>query len=254
MKPLRLSKQFDCIKDLGYKNLVASGCSFTYNNHASASVTWPLYLRDLGGFSQVTDLALPGAGNRHISSSTQWYLENSNLDCNDTLIIVMWSGNDRDDDIISHEHINDYPMRFYYDSTVVTAMSTGAAKQNVGNVSEEYWRLKQQYKTHQSRAIENYLYISGLYHYLKSNQYKFLFLNYLDREVPSRTVDFDIGKHLPDQLKTRLDCMVNTKVENIYKWCIQRDLLDSDDFHPSPDGHLAWTRQVLLPFLSSYKP
>lgn len=254
MTPSAIPKQFDCLIDLGYKNLIASGCSFTYNNHASALVTWPLYLRDLGGFSQAIDLALPGAGNRHIASSTQWYLENNDLDPIDTLVIVMWSGNDRDDDIVSHEHINDYPMRFYYEPTVVTAMSTGAAEKNVGNVSEDYWYLKQKYKTHKSRAIENYLYISGLYHYLRSRQYKFLFLHYLDREVPNRTVDFDIRRHLPSNLKSKLDSMVNTKVENIYKWCIRRDFLDDDDFHPSPDGHLSWTQEVLLPFLSNYKP
>jgi len=253
MKPSEVPKQFDTIINLGYKNLIVSGCSFTYNKHNSFPSSWPHYLRDFGGFDQVTDLALPGAGNYHIATSMQWHLENNHFDVNDTLVVVMWSGNDRDDEIISHEHLNDYPYKFNYDSTVVSAISGGSAARSKGNLSKDFWNTMQDYKTHKSRAVENYLYISGLYHYLRSNQYKFLFLNYLDVSIPSRTVNFDIGEHLPKNLKSKLNSMVNTKVENIYKWCVKRDMLYKDNFHPSSDGHLHWTREILLPFLSNCK-
>ena len=253
MKPSKIPKQFDTKINLGYKNLIVSGCSFTYNDHDSAVTAWPHYLRDLGGFDYVTDLALPGAGNYHIATSMQWYLENNHFDVNDTLVVVMWSGNDRDGEIVSHEHLNNYPFKFNYDSTVVSAVSGGSAAHNGGNLSKDFWNSKQGYKTHKSRAVENYLYISGLYHYLRSNQYKFLFLNYLDLSIPSRTVNFDISKHLPENLRNKLDSMIDTKVENIYKWCVKRDMLYTDDFHPSVNGHLQWTQEVLLPFLSNCK-
>lgn len=253
MNSSKIPKQFDTKVNLGYKNLIVSGCSFTYNNHNSSLCAWPFYLRDLGGFDQVINLALPGAGNQHIATSMQWCLENNQFDANDTLIIVMWSGNDRDDDIVSAEHLNNYPMRFYYNSNVVSAISGGSAENNVGNVSHNFWSLKRAHKTQESRAVENYLYISSLYHYLRSNQYKFLFLRYLNYELPSATLDFDIGKYLPKNLKCKLDHMVNTKLENIYKWSLKRDMLDQDNFHPSPDGHLNWTNEVLLPFLSNCK-
>jgi hypothetical protein len=253
MKPSEVPKQLTTEIELGYKNLIVSGCSFTRNFHKVFSNSWPHYLRDLGGFDQVTDLSLPGAGNYHIATSMQWHLENNYFDINDTLVIVMWSGNDRDDEIVSHEHLNDYPFKFNYDSTVVSAITTGIGYTNKGNISRDFCIQKQKYKTYQSRTIENYLYISGLYHYLRSNQYKFLFLNYLDREIPKRSLDFNIDKYLPKNLKSKLNSMVNTKVENIYKWCLKRDLLAEDDFHPSMDGHLNWTREVLLPFLSNCK-
>jgi len=101
MKPSKIPKQFNTEIDLGYKNLIVSGCSFTRNFRNMVTTSWPHYLRDLGGFSYVTDLALSGAGNYHIATSMQWYLENNTVDINDTLIIVMWSGNDRDDEIVS---------------------------------------------------------------------------------------------------------------------------------------------------------
>ncbi len=43
-------------------------------------------------------------------------------------------------------------------------------------------------------------------------------------------------------------------IENIidpYTWALKNDLLWTDDFHPSPDGHFSWTKYVLLPHLQS---
>ena len=247
-----IQKQFDTVVDLNYKNLVVSGCSFTYNNSDSSACSWPLYLKDLGGFSHVTNLALPGAGNNHIKNSMQWHLENNHYDTNDTLIIVMWSGNDRDDDIVSSASLNNYPFHFYYNDNTASSISGGSGSKNVGNISKDYINQAQMHKTPQSRAVENYLLITGLFHYLKEKQFKFLFLNYIDYTVPSRTVDFDIVPYLPAELQQKYKSMFAKNIDNIYHWCLKRDLLSGkDDFHPSTDGHLGWTREVLLPYLSS---
>ena len=43
-------------------------------------------------------------------------------------------------------------------------------------------------------------------------------------------------------------------MENIidpYTWALKHHFLWTDDFHPSPDGHLNWTKYVLLPHLQS---
>ena len=251
MTPSAVPRHFECAVDLGYSDLITSGCSFSYNNHHTAPVSWPLYLRDLGGFERATNLAVCGAGNRHITASTQWFLELHRPDPATTLIVVMWSGHDRDDDIVSQQLMIPNGHDFSYQPDVVTVYSGGCAEQDSGNAREDYWRLHQKYKTRQSRAVENYLYISSLYHYLRANSYRFVFLKYLDYSLPSRTVDFDIQPYLPLNLQSRWDDMINTDIANIYQWCLRRDLLCDDDFHPSPDGHLAWTRTVLLPYLSS---
>jgi hypothetical protein len=247
-----IPKQFDTVADLKYKNLVVSGCSFTHNNHKSALCSWPLYLRDVGGFSYISNLGLPGAGNRHISNSVQWHLENNHYDPGDTLVIVMWSGNDRDDDIVSSKFLNNYPVSFYYNKDAVSSISGGSGPGNAGNISDDYFRQAQMHKTPESRAVENYLLINGLYHYLIAKQFKFLFLNYVDHTIPHRTVDFDIVPYLPTQLQQKYKSMFTTDVDNIYHWCLKRDLLAEDDFHPSADGHLKWTKDVLLPYLVDY--
>jgi hypothetical protein len=245
-------KQFDTAIDLNYKNLVVSGCSFTHNNSDSIPCSWPVYLRDLGGFDNVANLGLPGAGNNHIANSTHWHLENNQYDNKDTLVIVMWSGNDRDDSIVSIDSLNNYPMRFYYNKHTVTGISGGSAADSSGNISKDYFKLLQANKTHETRAVENYLLVSGLHHYLTAKQFKFVFLNYVDHSVPHRTQDFDITPHLPKELQQRYKSMF-ADIDNIYHWCLLQDLLSKeDDFHPSPDGHLNWTRDVLLPYLTDY--
>ena len=42
-----------------------------------------------------------------------------------------------------------------------------------------------------------------------------------------------------------------TKMTDLHTWALKNDQLTSDDFHPSPDGHLEWTRKVLLPKLQT---
>lgn len=254
MKTRQIAKQFDTEINLGYKNLVVSGCSFTYNNSETGAVTWPYYLRDLAGIDQVYDCSLPGAGNYHICHSTTWALETNNFDPNDTLVIVMWSSHNRDDAIISADSLNNFPMTFSYNDLVVSGISGGNHPASKGNAKISAIKDMDQIKSVGSRTVENYLYVSMLYHYMRQKQYKFLFLDYLDRSIPNRGYDFEICDGLDNNLKSKYREMIEYNIENLYRFAIKNNLLDADDFHPSPNGHLMWIRKHLLPFLkSNYK-
>jgi len=242
-RPL-IKKQFDTVYKIGFKNLIVSGCSFTYNNHNSTATTWPYYLRDLGGFDQLFDCSLPGAGNYHIANSLQWALENDCPPGDDSLVVVMWSGCDRDDYICpSSNDDKKYPFSFNYGDSVISGI-TGGIDGN-GNTIDGLTALGQT-KTLESRAIENYLYINSLWHYLKSSGYKFIFLNFLDSDFPSRTQQFDITKYLPTTIKNQYNSMISD-IPPLYNWALKNDLLCDDLFHPTPDGHLDWSRKILLP-------
>jgi hypothetical protein len=247
-RPL-INKQFDIVQQLRFKNLIVGGCSFTYNNHDSSAATWPYYLRDLGGFDQVLDCSLPGAGNHHIANSLQWALEVERPNPADSLVIVMWSGCDRDDYICPEENIKPYPFKFNYSRDVASGI-TGGSHANAGGNTKAGLSELAKIKTLESRAIENYLYINGLWHYLKNSKYQFVFLNFLDGNLPSRTSHFDITKYLPTPIKNQYNLMF-TKITDPYTWAFKNDQLMSDDLHPSPDGHLNWTRKVLLPKLQT---
>lgn len=247
MKTRNIKRQFENITNLKYKNLIVSGCSFTYNNSEDSSVTWPYYLRDLGNIDQVYDCSLPGAGNYHICHSTIWALENYNFDIDNTIVIVMWSGNNRDDLIVSSDQLNCYPMNFNFTKNASSGISGGNHKDSRGNVPiiNDLTRLK----SLESRSIENYLYITTLYNYMIQKQYKFLFLNYLDQTAPNRGNDFEISEFLSNKLLSRYKSYFTKDIENLYKFSIKRNLLGDDDFHPSPDAHLMWAREILLPYI-----
>jgi hypothetical protein len=245
-----IKKQFDTIHDFGIKNLIVSGCSFTYNNHETSAVAWPYYLKDIGGFDQVLDCSMPGAGNYHIANSLQWAMELANPDPNDSLIIVMWSGNDRDDYICPKTKINNYPFKFNYSDNVATGITGGSHDNASSNTNNKEITVLGKTKTLESRAIENYLIISSLYNFLQNKDYKFIFLDYIDRTLPSRTEDFEIRQYLPADTSNNLDRMV-TKIMTPHNWATKYNLLMDDDFHPSPDGHLNWSQKVLLPKLQT---
>ena len=75
-----------------YKHLVVSGCSFTYEPmNEWYPFAWPSLLAEFTGMT-IDNLAIPGAGNDHISKSLILFLEKKNYNPKDTLVLVMWSG------------------------------------------------------------------------------------------------------------------------------------------------------------------
>jgi hypothetical protein len=229
---------------------VVSGCSFTYNNHETEAVTWPYYLADLMAFEQVWDCSLPGAGNHHIATSVIWNLSESDIDPRDALVVVMWSGNDRDDIIARETSLAPYSVKSWYCPGVVSGI-TGGRVMSRGNLSPPLSTVDV-WKNPASRSVENYLYIDTCAAWLQKRGYRFLFVDYLDRSLPRRNSDFDIRGHLPDWARQQLDDLM-APVQDPYSFCLRRDLLHDDDYHPSVQGHLEWTREILVPYIQTHK-
>lgn len=231
MKTRDIHRTFEPLCNLGYQNLVVGGCSFTYNINNEHSSQWPYYVRDLAAFEEVYDCSVPGAGNQQIATSVQWALETSAFDPADTFIIVMWSGNTRYGKITNlpgHKFVYEYAPNVYW--------NTGL------QINQEPMQAAQ--------SVENYLHVLSLKTYLEHYSYPHIFLNFVDYTIPDRSNSFDIAKHLPDALAERyLSWFANC--ECIYRYCVRNNLLDQDDFHPSSAGHLAWSRDVLVPYIKS---
>lgn len=242
----QLPRCFDSIHDFGLKNLIVSGCSFTYNNNEHLC-TWPFYLRDLGNFQEVLDCSLPGAGNAHILWSMQWAITVKEPDPKDSLVVIMWSGNDRDDLICDATNITDYPFRFDYSKSVSSGISGGSDEDSKGNVGSHEWPVRK-LKSHRSRAIENFLYVSSLHSWLQTRGFRFVFLKHMNSLIPNRTLDFEIKNFLPQSVANKYSDMMDD-VEDLYTWAVKTNQLMEDDFHPTPDGHLSWTKERLLPYL-----
>lgn len=251
MQQLSIKKDFVAENDLGFKNLVVSGCSFTYTSHQSGPpTTWPYYLRDLANISHVFSCAVPGAGNYFISQSTIWGLENKKLLPEQTLIVVMWSGNDREDEIFSYEAIDQFSnFTYQFTDKVCHGLTGSPTRDGDGNTNWFGYKDIHKFKTHESRAVENAIWIIGLKRYLDALNFRSVFVKFLDPIYPNRTQNFDIANFLPDPIKTTYNAVMDP-VQDPYSFCLKRSLLGDDDLHPSPDGHLAWTREILLPYLN----
>jgi hypothetical protein len=188
----------------------------------------------------------------HISNALIWGLENDSLPPDNSLIIVMWSGNDRDDYILPKSAIKpETNTRFLYTANVMSGVTGGSHENAKTNTTlREPLITITNAKSQESRAIENYLIITKTWHYLTNKGYNFVFLNFLDSNLPSRTKHFDIKTYLPKLLCRKLDSMMLNIIDP-YTWCINNNLLADDNYHPNPDGHLTWTREILLPKLRS---
>jgi hypothetical protein len=233
MKIRNTPRVFDTINNLGYKNLLVGGCSFTYNISDNNSSSWPYYIRDKCGFDEVYDCSVQGAGNYQIMTSVVHALETTILDPKDTLIIVMWSGYSRDHDIVGKNVTDDPDYVYNYTGHVNCVINTSHKN-----------------KTLHSRAIENYIYVVLLREYLKSKGYNNVFLNFVEPGMPVRDATFDITKFLPRDLANQFKSMFSP-VENFYKYCVKNNLLQEDDFHPSMQGHLSWAHNILAPALTA---
>lgn len=249
MQKHNIKRNFETTVDLGFKNLVVGGCSFTVtSNGDTVPTTWPYYLRDLASIREVFSCAIPGAGNYFISQSIMWGIETKKLHPDDTLIVVMWSGNNREDEIFSSDAI-DSDSNFVYQFTdkVCHGLTGQATRNGDGNTQWFGYRDIHKFKSFESRSIENAIWKIGLKRYLNGLGYQSIFVNFLNPAFPSRTNDFDIVKFLPDTIKTTYSSIMDP-LQDMYSFCLKKMLLGDDDFHPSPDGHLAWTRDVLLPY------
>ena len=241
-------KTFAVERNLGYQNLIVGGCSFTHNFLKDHIHTWPYYLRDLGGFNCVYDTSCPGAGNNHIQRSIINCIDENNLSAANSLVVVMWSGYDRDDFLVDPKTCNtqDELNNYFYNKQVSLGLTGGLLGDSNLLVSVE--NIKK-IKNHASRALENYIAIRSLETFLKAQNFQFAFCEF---STPGHMKDtnFDPVPLLSKNLQKTFSTLVRTIKPNLGDWAlstIQRN--NGDGYHPDADHHLTWTRNVLLPVL-----
>jgi len=241
-------RTFGVERNLGYRDLIVSGCSFTKNCNPEHVHAWPYYLRDLGGFEKVWDGSCPGAGNNHIARSIVTGIELGDFDPAATLVVVMWSGYDRDDLLVDPKVLNSsQPDHYSYVNNVSLGMTGGLLGD--GNLIVNIENLKK-IKNLPSRALENYIIMQSLAGYLDARGVGYVFTEF---STPGRMKDtnFDPVPHLPTKLQQPFVELVRDLTPNLGDWALPEieKNKESDGYHPDADQHLSWCRQVLLPYI-----
>lgn len=227
--------------DFGFKNLLVSGCSFTVSE--GKYLSWPYFLKQLGSFEKLIDCACNGAGNYHIHHSIIWAIENNpNITPDNTLVIVMWSGYDRDDIIADPASIDkEHGCQYQYTDQAWLAVTGGeGGKENTIVPLDTVKKVKNL----TSRSIDNYILISSLYHYLTAKKFKFVFTDFYT-PVEDRDSNFEPTRYL-GPLADSFNAMVRQISPNLGDYA---NVLSTASRHPTREQQLSWCQDVLIPHL-----
>jgi hypothetical protein len=242
-----LTQQFECVKQTRFKNLLVSGCSYTWNNHLTVPVTWPCYLRDLMGFEQVLDCSQSSGGNTHIFNSTLNELElNNTVSAEDTVVLVMWSGLERTDILADHSVTRYYDVcprpTYYFDQQQRYSSTNIWGNLTNGSPLAEFNRRYNQLFLGGGRITQSLLHIIALGNYLENRGYQYVFLSW----EPLR------GLELADPVLVDRARPYITDITTLGSYANKTRQRIPNDGHPTIDAHLQWTREVLVPYLSDY--
>ena len=231
-----LKRIFKPLYQTPYKNLLASGCSMTFNNSQEHMCSWPYYLRDLGGFETVYNVAQSGAGTSHIFNSIVNEVENNpQVNPEHTQIIVMWSGLTRTDTITTKDitapwhHMSNYHFNERFATLSLWNRPTG------DTLIDELCRNYKLLVDVDATIYESMLKIIALKGYLENKGFNSVFTNMMDPAEELKRINKTINE-LDD-------------IPYLLEFATEQKMLESNDGHPTPDGYLRWTKEHLIPYL-----
>lgn len=241
-----------------YKDLIVSGCSFTKNGlYEGLFSSWANILARESG-TTLHNLAIPGAGNDHISKSILLYLEHNNFDPQTTLVIAMWSGVGRIDwitDASLSRFKNSYAFHHYYDK--FNELVLGGNWWNLMNPNHLMKILidYSKYQSDHSMALHSWLAMENLSNYLEKHGYDYRytsFVNYKSGNIKGDAMIIDYFQEL-EKLELTLDMShwINlNETDYLGDYTRKINALEKDNFHPRcPDGFKSWTYNILIPAL-----
>lgn len=228
-----------------FSNLVVSGCSFTINESPNSHVSWPNCLAIWSGMN-IKNLAVCGAGNKHIADSIILYLEKNKPNPKNTLVIAMWSGIDRINWIVDKTMMPvDKDWRFVYDYDCFNELLSSSKKYNNSKVKDAFNHYKL-FQTNKTEALNSWLAIESLTNYLKANRYTYLYTAF--QNIFTGTT-FDFENHLRSiGLSINKDNWFPTEYNSFLgEYAKIKKLTAADGWHPSVECHELWVEEILVP-------
>jgi len=239
------------------KNIVSSGCSFTYGQY-----TWPNFVKAALPAQQLYNVSAGAAGNEYIASSVVDCIQCQDLDPADTLVLVMWSGADRIDKLVSGEYwylLSDYECKVKIDDRPDGYWIFSGGHCNAWLDHPETIKLFQpDYITADPHTFskKSLQYIMALESFLVARGFRYRFMSFTNCWDPSQEsagqTNWSVAHFARDTaMMMQWDfspwVFVNQRRDGIYELCCQRDLISDDDFHPSPEGQRVFAEEFLIP-------
>lgn len=240
------------------RNLVVSGCSFTKTLYENE---WALTLVRQFNINHHVNLAESGAGNFYIADSLQQYLQTSDIDPRETLVLIMWSGPSRIDLTVSDEYYR--MVQTPYKASVAGKnyifsggeLGTWQTDSLVRPVFENVYKTKN-FTTLAQDTITN---IIQTREFLKHNGYSFFFMSYVNYWQPTADyvsdMDLSIGYHIPElaSVSDTTDWIwINENKDCFYEYAKTRQLIGADGFHPDEQAHRDFACEIVVPKIKGY--
>ena len=250
-KKRNLNRVFSSVYTTSYKNLLVSGCSYTWNRSEEHICTWPYYLRDLCNFEEILDCSQAGSGFNHTFNSVINEIENnSNITPDNTFIIIMWSGLERVDVTANIDLVKSYSnMETHCFDSQLSSLSLFIHQPKWKTIlgtdpNKDIELLRQMYRTlidSKAQVFDSYIKLIALYNYLKNLNFKFVFLEW-DSTVTKLSTS---SSRLADQYQR-----MTANIQTLGDYATVNNKRIPNDGHPTPDAHLEWTRTILVPYLT----
>lgn len=234
-----LTRAFSPTHQCAKENILVSGCSFTYNNSEEHVCSWPYYLRDLCDIKSVYDCSQSAAGSNHIFNSVVHEIEsNPDINCNNTIVIIAWSGLTRTDVIADKEITQPYHVvsNYVFDDKFATLsiLNSFSSKDKhfIDDMSRQYKRVVNT----DAQILESALKIIALKNYLENKNFNHVFVQYQDLSEELKTLDQTIYQQT-------INCFDNVVPIGTHSTEFE------EDGHPTPNSYLAWTKECLISYL-----
>lgn len=235
-----IKKTFAPTHKIVKKNILVSGCSFTYNNSEEHVCSWPYYLRDLVEAEEIYDCSQSGSGQNHIFNSVISELEvNTTLSPANTLIVIMLSGFTRTDVISTVDITLDWHdmSNFHFDETfsTLTLVNNSDGDSDLDKLCTLYKRQV----TPDAQIYEGCLKVLALKCYLENKGYDYVITSWFDPIAELKRIKTPLGKKIID---------VVNKIPYLGDFAHQTNQID-ETLHPTPNCYLEWTKKHLVPHL-----
>lgn len=257
-----VSRQFEPTHKSKFKNILVNGCSYTWNNAESYPITWPYYLRDLCNFEQVFDCSQGASGSNHIFTSTIYEIEtNQDIHCDNTLVLIMWSGLTRvdlvvqknvdlmvkkDADLVIDSTMNFWSKnRYCFSKDLVSMPLLRSSKYSTSKDSLSLDTLRESYHKiidNDAQIVVSAIKILALSNYLSNKGFDFVFLDW-----ENYSTNVELAKIHPNL--SRAVRHKTSDIKSLGTYADENNLRIPGDGHPQPDAHLYWTKQHLIPFM-----
>ena len=229
------------------KLLITGGCSFSECLSVKTQ-TWPKHLATAMPEYTHVSTGLGSQGNGLISRKLIHAVQN-NINANDLLVGVIWSGPDRHDFYINSKKALESTEQWQINPTSVVPESPGS-----WIILNPWWDLndsKIYYETfHDSigQLVYTYEHILRTQWFLEKHNIKYFMSTHTSEVFPQRRLNHPELLYLYNMI----DHSKFLPVEGIYEWCRDFSGLEfptKGDLHPSSEHHGLFTQEVIIPFL-----